>query len=117
VKRVIEVTADAFDVDGHLLQLSISTGYATSLNDTLAEAGELMRRADMAMYRDKHAGTRQAPALLADTSRFLNGYTPTHGRDAQLELHRRGLVEVVDVGLAGNTGRLVGLPVEPAGNG
>ena len=64
-RRVQNVLASAHELDGHDVHLSASIGVVTS-NPDYASAAELMRDADIAMYRAKERG--RACFALFDTS-------------------------------------------------
>jgi diguanylate cyclase (GGDEF)-like protein len=56
--RIIDALSAPFSLDGLCVRLSISIGVAVYPAHALA-ATELLQRADLAMYRAKHAGGRR----------------------------------------------------------
>jgi diguanylate cyclase (GGDEF)-like protein len=55
IDRLMEVLTPPFDVGGHVVTLGASVGVVHA-TDALADAGELLRRADSAMYQAKGRG-------------------------------------------------------------
>jgi EAL domain-containing protein (putative c-di-GMP-specific phosphodiesterase class I) len=55
IDRLLEVLTPPFDVGGHAVTLAASVGVVHA-TDALADAGELLRRADSAMYQAKGRG-------------------------------------------------------------
>lgn len=80
-RRLVESAACPVEVEGHLIRPSVSVGIAIAEPDITPE--ELMRRADLALYRAKATGRRRAatydPDLNVDTRQLL---------DLELELRR-----------------------------
>ena len=54
-RRILEVTAEPIDLDGHRVRAKVSIGIATARPD-YESAEEILRDADTAMYRAKRAG-------------------------------------------------------------
>ncbi len=54
-RRLIEVLAEPFDLDGHLAQIGVSVGIVVAPNDG-KDASELLKNAHLALTRAKHSG-------------------------------------------------------------
>jgi diguanylate cyclase (GGDEF)-like protein/PAS domain S-box-containing protein len=54
--RIIEAVAQPFDIDGHHVTIATSIGIAVGPADGKADASQLTRDADLALYRAKGAG-------------------------------------------------------------
>lgn len=106
--RLVGVIADPVVQDGLALRVRASVGIAAYPEDA-ADTGELMRRADVAMYRAKHRSSR-VESYDADTDPFgherlalVTDLEHALATDA-LTLHHQPLVEVA-------TGRTMGTEV------
>lgn len=56
-QRIVNLMAEPFEIDGHKILIGASVGISMSPNDGL-NPHDLVRRADMALYKAKHEGKR-----------------------------------------------------------
>ena len=83
--RVAEAVARPFDVAGREIVLGASVGIASS-EGAAESAGDLLRNADVAMYRAKHAGKRQVVVFEASMQTAVR-------ERLELEAELRGVLE------------------------
>ena len=105
-RMVVADTAEAVDIDGHLIRPSVSVGIAVAGPGMAPE--ELMRRADLALYRAKARGRRRVaiydPLTEPDARRLIDlEYELRRAiRHDEFEVHYQPVVELA-------TGRTVGV--------
>jgi diguanylate cyclase (GGDEF)-like protein len=106
-ERVLESLEDTLRIEGKELLVRCSLGIAVVEGDAVADAGELIRNADAAMYIAKregkggyrlfepvmHEGVLERLELRADLQRAMTS--------GQLELHYQPVVRLVDAGVTG----------------
>lgn len=80
--RILSLFAEPIDVDGRICEVGASIGYVRS--DSGLDALELMRRADMALYRAKESGRGRVVAYTSDldSERELVGQLESKLREA-----------------------------------
>jgi diguanylate cyclase (GGDEF)-like protein len=88
--RVCQALKDPFTIEGHELFLTVSVGFALCPEDA-QQPEDLLRKADMAMYRSKEAGrntyTRFNEALTAEANRRMTLIADLRRSRAQGQLH------------------------------
>ena len=105
-RQVVADTAEPIDVEGHLIRPSVSVGIAVAAPGMAPE--ELMRRADLALYRAKENGRRRVATYDAfnepDARRLIDLESELRRaiRHDEFEVHYQPVVELA-------TGRLCGV--------
>ncbi len=69
--RLLDAFAEPFELDGHRLRASLSIGIAL-FPEHAGDAAELLRRADLALYRAKAAGRRRLVLFETEMERDLS---------------------------------------------
>jgi diguanylate cyclase (GGDEF)-like protein/PAS domain S-box-containing protein len=101
VTRLQEDLGRPYDLDGHEVVVTASIGIATS-NDSYEKAEDVLRDADIAMYKAKSAG--RAGHAMFDSSMYAGAISRLQTESAlrqaieqgQLELHYQPIVELSD---------------------
>ncbi len=107
--RIVGDLARPFEVEGHELNVTASVGLAWLAADDLvaANATELLRRADLALYQAKRAGKAQAvlasdDVLAAERKRLRLAMALRRAvRDDTLDVHYQPIVSIADERIVG----------------